>query len=239
MNKEKLFKSFSKKLDSLIETNEIFKYYFQAPYSTSFNFFNKRNTGISIHCGISRVGFVFDDEDYILKIPISLDGDECCKKEVKVYEKAKKEHLDNFFAEPAYIGDYKKDIYYFPIEKVDEYFDVVDNEKNFDSSSFKEKMVPQLVSIWFPMYAYKKATRARIIEASSDIRVSYLQDSFSPLLVENYVGVANTFYETYGEEKYNELSRFLSKMKIDDVHSGNIGMIDKSLVLIDYAGLPL
>ena len=73
----------------------------------------------------------------------------------------------------------------------------------------------------------------------SDIRVSYLQDSFSPLLVENYVGVANTFYETYGEEKYNELSRFLSKMKIDDVHSGNIGMIDKSLVLIDYAGLPL
>ena len=46
-------------------------------------------------------------------------------------------------------------------------------------------------------------------------------------------------YLFYGEEKYNELSHFLSKMKIDDVHSGNIGMIDKSLVLIDYAGLPL
>ena len=40
MDKEKLFESFSKKLDNLIETNEIFKYYFQAPYSTSFNFFN-------------------------------------------------------------------------------------------------------------------------------------------------------------------------------------------------------
>ena len=29
MDKEKLFESFSKKLDNLIETNEIFKYYFQ------------------------------------------------------------------------------------------------------------------------------------------------------------------------------------------------------------------
>lgn len=178
--------------------------------------------------GVSKVAIIPKEKNYVIKIPYygkyrKSNGIKCfdpyfssiskssdyCKSEEIIYNKAKANGLDTFFAEIEQIGKIKSIPIYVQRKAVifeDVYYPEDDEEENLNERE---------VSI------FKTITT-----------------KYSDLVEDEYLPISwmKDFIFSYGELAFDKLYNFLSDNNIQDLHSENIGYICEKPVLVDFSG---
>lgn len=175
--------------------------------------------------GVSKGVLWFDDSDFndiVFKMPFSGLYYDYCDREADFYQAAKKDNVEEFFAETVYLGEakieYKGDIYELPIyaqERVDMDADDIDNALY---SSFIKN--------------YTEDVRNRYDEDSEDYNEAMGEEAIMDAYwSEDSTSIALGLFDN------GALSEFVWREGINDLHEGNIGRrADGSLVMVDYSG---
>ena len=204
---------------------------FNLKHLSQYNFMKKLQAlddNFILASGVSKVAIIPKEKNYVIKIPyygqyrksngikcfdtyfssISKSGDYCKSEEI-IYNKAKANGLDTFFAEIEQIGTIKSIPIYVQRKAVifeDVYYPEDDEEENLNERE---------VSIF-------KTITAKY----SDL----VEDEYLPL------SWMKDFICSYGELAFDKLYNFLSDNNIQDLHSENIGYICERPVLVDFSG---
>ena len=248
MNKQNVFEHFSRVIDNMIDNSLFFPTYFQYPTMLDNNILGNDSddavpNNISIRFGVSRGCIVDDDYDYVVKFDLDPDcAVSCCNREVEIYKAAKNEGLEQYFIEPTYLGTYTRTIQFYDAEDIGRHFNWYDYDESFDDDFAKEEDnfgTIHPVTICVPLYAYAKVSFTMSPPIEQDVYEKYASMvsnySDSPLKERAEV-VAVRFMKDYGEEKFVQLSDFLEAEDVNDIHRGNIGLINNHWVILDYAG---
>ena len=228
-----MFHFFETVLDKALESSVKFRTFVQAHEYVS-DFFVDEHTKVC--CGATRAAIIDDRADFIVKFDIDEDSrhTSLCEKECDVYDDALSNGVERFFAEPKYIGTFKRTFAAFRIQELYEDADFCMSDcgdEDIVRIAEELNLIEVPISISIDLYMYPKATRARHRELSP-VAHSLTR---SPLGIRD-MEVADIFYQEYGEEKFWALSEFLEWEDINDMHFGNIGVVDGHYVIIDYAG---
>ena len=204
---------------------------FNLKHLSKYNFMKKLQAlddNFILASGVSKVAIIPKEKNYVIKIPyygvyrksngikcfdpyfssISKSGDYCKSEEI-IYNKAKANGLDTFFAEIEQIGKIKSIPIYVQRKAVifeDVYYPEDDEEENLNERE---------VSI------FKTITT-----------------KYSDLVEDEYLPISwmKDFIFSYGELAFDKLYNFLSDNNIQDLHSENIGYICERPVLVDFSG---
>jgi len=235
MDRKEVFQHYSEILDDLIDNSEFFQIYFQSCYTLEEDM--KLKNYLQLCTGISRGCLVDSTYDYVVKF--NLDQYSACDKEILIYEGAVRYNVNKFFAEPIYIGTYRKS---FKSYKLCDVLDTIDTW--YDEDDFNEKLprveeecekCPIFISI--DLFAYPRANfNGTEFSFYTEEDEDYARNSESPLKEFN-LAIAAAFIADYGTEDYNRLTDFLYDWDINDIHLGNVGEINNRIVIIDYAGV--
>ena len=204
---------------------------FNLKHLSQFNFMKKLQAlddNFILASGVSKVAIIPKEKNYVIKIPyygkyrksngikcfdpyfssISKSGDYCKSEEI-IYNKAKANGLDAFFAEIEQIGKIKSIPIYVQRKAV------IFEDVHYPEDDEEENLNEREVSI------FKTITT----------KYSYLvEDEYLP------IGWMKDFIFSYGELAFDKLYNFLSDNDIQDLHSENIGYICERPVLVDFSG---
>ena len=204
---------------------------FNLKHLSQYNFMKKLQAlddNFILASGVSKVAIIPKEKNYVIKIPyygvyrksngikcfdpyfssISKSGDYCKSEEI-IYNKAKANGLDTFFAEIEQIGKIKSIPIYVQRKAVifeDVYYPEDDEEENLNEHE---------ISI------FKTITT-----------------KYSDLVEDEYLPISwmKDFICSYGELAFDKLYNFLSDNNIQDLHGGNIGYISERPILVDFSG---
>ena len=204
---------------------------FNLKHLSQYNFMKKLQAlddNFILASGVSKVAIIPKEKNYVIKIPYygkyrKSNGIKCfdpyfssiskssdyCKSEEIIYNKARANGLDTFFAEIEQIGKIKSIPIYVQRKAVifeDVYYPEDDEEENLNERE---------VSIF-----------KTITTKYSDL----VEDEYLPL------SWMKDFICSYGELAFDKLYNFLSDNNIQDLHSENIGYICERPVLVDFSG---
>ena len=204
---------------------------FNLKHLSKYNFMKKLQAlddNFILASGVSKVAIIPKEKNYVIKIPYygvyrKSNGIKCfdpyfssiskssdyCKSEEIIYNKAKANGLDTFFAEIEQIGKIKSTPIYVQRKAVifeDVYYPEDDEEENLNEHE---------ISI------FKTITT-----------------KYSDLVEDEYLPISwmKDFICSYGELAFDKLYNFLSDNNIQDLHSENIGYICERPVLVDFSG---
>ena len=170
----------------------------------------KKVYNFSIEFGTYRHTFIFDDCDWVLKIPrkIGEHNYNDCEIEVMVYKLAEKYGLHHFFAPAAQLASFSCSLGEIPIYVMKKV--VVDEDRVSDH--------------FYSLYDEDS-------EDEEDVSEWY-ENNFDEI-----DATMQAFVDYYGGAEADILQNFLNKVDINDIHSGNVGYDeDDNLIIIDYAG---
>lgn len=204
--------------------------FFQTQYSSDFYEWEKYNgkvieqssdyfdSELYFSSGVSKACFFFENDDYVIKIPFEgVDGaDNYCELEEQNYELAKRNGYEDFFAETKFLMNYKYSEADFEIPIYVSVRADVDPEikDEIESVSWHDISDPQPVK-------------------GDD------EDEFWSLYEMNgiqFPAVKDYFVYKYGEKMLDGFWDFLYNFGINDLHMGNVGLINDKPVFIDYSG---
>ena len=204
---------------------------FNLKHLSQYNFMKKLQAlddNFILASGVSKVAIIPKEKNYVIKIPYygkyrKNNGIKCfdpyfssiskssdyCKSEEIIYNKAKANGLDTFFAEIEQIGKIKSIPIYVQRKAVifeDVYYPEDDEEENLNEHE---------ISI------FKTITT-----------------KYSDLVEDEYLPISwmKDFICSYGELAFDKLYNFLFDNNIQDLHSENIGYICEKPVLVDFSG---
>jgi len=183
---------------------------------------------IQVRAGATRFALIDPYYDWICKADYSTDArGAVCARELSRYEAAKKFGVADLFTPVVYLGTYKREYVAFDVEPYD--YDA-DKRSEYDT---------HVCCVEFDLYGYKKAemnvhTWHAYRNLSDDERNSV--DVYNSPLMERSSDVGAVFLRDYGLAKFNMLDEFCRVHHINDLHGGNIGILDGKIVLVDYAG---
>ena len=204
---------------------------FNLKHLSQYNFMKKLQAlddNFILASGVSKVAIIPKEKNYVIKIPYygkyrKSNGIKCfdpyfssiskssdyCKSEEIIYNKAKANGLDTFFAEIEQIGKIKSIPIYVQRKAVifeDVYYPEDDEEENLNEHE---------ISI------FKTITT-----------------KYSDLVEDEYIPISwmKDFICSSGELAFDKLYNFLSDNNIQDLHSENIGYICERPVLVDFSG---
>lgn len=182
--------------------------YANAEYVKIINYL-KENYNFSVEAGTYRHTFIFDDCDWVLKIPRKIGNHNYndCEIEVMVYKLAEKHGMNHFFAPAAKLVSFNCSLGEIPVYVMKKV--VVDEGRVSDH--------------FYSLYdGYS--------EDEEDISEWY-ENNFDEI-----DATRQAFVDYYGIEA-DILQNFLNNININDIHSGNVGYNeDDNLIIIDYAG---
>lgn len=248
MDKQKIFEHFSKILDNMIDDSLFFQTYFQQPsYIDDIDgAMDDPNVpeGIHVYFGATRGCILDEDCDYVVKFDIDEDAesDSLCEREYSIYHDACAQNMAQYLAPCYRLGTYVKTVQFYRYEEIDQHMNWCD----YDPAEFDENFANhedefgelQPITIYIPLYAYPKASYKfpYCVNDEENERCNIIAHKiFSPLRNRSQ-HVAITFIQQYGEEEYQRFSDFLLEENINDLHTGNCGVVDSHFVIIDYAG---
>ena len=204
---------------------------FNLKHLSQYNFMKKLQAlddNFILASGVSKVAIIPKEKNYVIKIPYygkyrKSNGIKCfdpyfssiskssdyCKSEEIIYNKAKANGLDTFFAEIEQIGKIKSIPIYVQRKAIifeDVYYPEDDEEENLNE---------------------------REISIFKTITTKY-----SDLVEDEYLPISwmKDFICSYGELAFDKLYNVLSDNNIQDLHSENIGYICEKPVLVDFSG---
>ena len=170
----------------------------------------KKDYDFSIEFGTYRHTFIFDDCDWVLKIPrkIGEHNYNDCEIEVMVYKLAEEYGLHHFFAPAAQLASFSCSLGEIPIYVMKKV--VVDEDRVSDH--------------FYSLYDEDS-------EDEEDVSEWY-ENNFDEI-----DATMQAFVDYYGGAEADILQNFLNNIHINDIHSGNVGYDeDDNLIIIDYAG---
>ena len=170
----------------------------------------KKVYNFSVEFGTYRYTFIFDDCDWVLKIPrkIGEHNYNDCEIEVMVYKLAEKYGINHFFAPAAQLASFNCSLGEIPIYVMKKV--VVDEDRVSDH--------------FYSLYDEDS-------EDEEDVSEWY-ENNFDEI-----DATMQAFVDYYGGAEADILQNFLNKVDINDIHSGNVGYDeDDNLIIIDYAG---
>lgn len=231
MDKQAIFQHFTSILNDALASNMCLRSYFMNPYSLEDSI--ECGNGVEIASGVTRGAIIDDNYDWVVKFELNEDhADGLCDKEVEVWEAAKEQNLEDCFAEVAYIGTYEvtMDAY----QTWGEYWECDEDEFLEMMAKYEYKIAPTTISI--PLWAARKAKCGSITgNEPTPEEKTRMRTHESPLAkTSELVGVI--FLRECGQETYDKLTQFCVEHRINDLHRGNVGIIDGKTVFIDYAG---
>ena len=204
--------------------------FFQTQYSSDFYEWEKYNgrvieisrdyfdDNLYFASGASKACFFFEDDDYVIKIPFEDVGEatDYCEIEEQNYDLAKREGYEEFFAETKFLMNYK-----------------------YPKADFE---IPIYVSVRADVNQEIKDE----IESVSSHGVCDPQPfegedenefwSLYELNGTQFPAVKDYFVYKYGEKTLEGFWDFLCNSGINDLHMGNVGLINDKPVFIDYSG---
>ena len=244
MNKREIFNHYSKVIDNLLDSSMWMQAWFQHPSWLDEHICGENHeelpSNISINDGATR-GCIIDDEyDYVVKFDIEDDNfGSACEREEKIYRMAEVYAMNQYLNEIAYIGTYTRTFYFYTWDDIFQCCHY--NESCYDENYFCEELAKHEeemdlceITISIPLYACERAYGYDCGPIDNNL-ISRAQKIQSPLRERN-LAVATAFVRDYGEEEYRLFSEFAIENDINDLHLGNIGMVDGMLKFIDYAG---
>lgn len=249
MNKSAVFSHFSHILDNMIENSLFFDTYFMDPVGIEDIEGSELDeaipANICINFGATRGCIVDENYDYVVKFDVAQDGLECsaCEREVDIYTRAKQHNLHQYFAEVEFLGYYTKTIMFYDLYILTKYieplyyYDPEEFDANFaEHEDEYGELHPITISI--PLYAYRKASShwCGLGRTHDSEKAEEAAKKINSPMRERNLAVAVDFVREYGEDAYQSLTDFMYKENINDLHSGNVGNIDGSLVFIDFSG---
>jgi len=242
MNKSEIFAHYSAIIDDLLDRSMFFDTYFQCPFFLESNIYGDKHdelpSNISICDGATRSCIVDNDYDYVVKFDINEDNyGSACEREAQIYRNAQACSLERYFNEITYIGCYTKTINfydYYDIEQFCEFYGYDAEEFDRTIMEHEDEMTIHPIVISIPLYACRRADEYDCGPIDDGL-VAQAQKIVSPLRNRN-VCVATAFIRNYGMDEYEALSQFALENEINDLHIGNIGEVDGSLILTDYSG---
>ena len=170
----------------------------------------KKDYDFSIEFGTYRHTFIFDDCDWVLKIPrkIGEHNYNDCEIEVMVYKLAEKYGLHHFFAPAAKLASFNCSLGEIPVYVMKKV--VVDEDRVSDH--------------FYSLYDGDSGDEEDVSE--------WYENNFDEI-----DATMQAFVDYYGGAEADILQNFLNKVDINDIHSGNVGYDeDDNLIIIDYAG---
>ena len=170
----------------------------------------KKDYDFSIEFGTYRHTFIFDDCDWVLKIPrkIGEHNYNDCEIEVMVYKLAEEYGVNRFFAPAEKLVSFSCSLGEIPIYVMKKV--VVDEDRVSDH--------------FYSLYDEDS-------EDEEDVSEWY-ENNFDEI-----DATMQAFVDYYGGVEADILQNFLNKVDINDIHSGNVGYDeDDNLIIIDYAG---
>lgn len=246
MNKNEVFNHFSTLLDDMIEGSLFFQTYFQAPcyIEDVHGSIDDVNVPKNVHLyfGATRGCIVDDDFNYVVKFDIDEDSwnDSVCHREADIYSRAVRSGVARYLASCVYLGTFTKTIQFYHYDDIDQHMDWRDyNFTEFNDEFMKhEDDFGNIVSITInvPLYAYPKADYFSMDTSGASAETYNCARRINSPLRERNLSLAIVFIEQYGEEAYVDFTEFMVEENINDLHCGNVGMVNGSFVLIDYAG---
>lgn len=227
-----IFQHYSTLLDKVLQGNSNYwKTWLQAPFSIS-------NTNISksvyVDCGVDRAAIVDTKCDWIVKF--GLESTSPCDNELRLYDMAKHEGVAKYLCKCKYIGTYKRTIQFWDYTVANNFFWTDKDEFEERFSAIKGELGPRTsIQIELPLYAYKRATKADFNFSLSREELEFCDSYHTSPLTHCHKEVAIRFKDTYGIEEFEKFSEFCNKYDINDLHIGNVGMVDGRFVIIDWA----
>ena len=183
--------------------------YANAEYVKIINYL-KEDYNFSVESGSYRHTFIFDDCDWVLKIPrkIGEHNYNDCEIEVMVYKLAEKHGMNHFFAPAAQLVSFNCSLGEIPVYVMKKVY--VDEDRVSDH--------------FYSLYDGDS-------EDEDDVNEWY-DNNFDEV-----DATMQAFVDYYGGMEADNLQSFLNNIRINDIHSGNVGYDeDDNLIIIDYAG---
>lgn len=243
MNKREIFSHYSKIIDELLNSSMWMQVWFQKPSWLDDHICSEDHEElpptVSICDGATRACIIDSDYDYVVKFDIEEDNyGSACEREEKLYFDAIHYGVEKYLNQLVYIGTYTRTMYFYNYDDVTQlcHFHFTYNEEEFcdELEKHEEEMDLHEITISIPLYACKIAYGYDCGPFDNEL-VSKAQKIQSPLRAKN-IAVATAFIRDYGEEEYEAFSNFVIENDINDLHLGNIGLVDGVLKFIDYAG---
>jgi len=227
MNKKAVFEHYCNLLDELREQSLAFQNaLIHMEYAEDYEFENAE-----VACGATRAALIDTQNDYpyIVKWDIDRDewGDSSSEREVEIYREAKEYGLTPYFTEAVYLGEYRRTV------RAHNYNDYC---SDMDNNDFLEKADPdeEEFEISISLYGYERAQcNVSCCAGYSPAELERVSKYNSPL-TQRSESVGILFFMQYGEEVFQKLTDFCMAFDINDLHMGNIGLIDGNVVLTDY-----
>lgn len=231
MDRKSIFQHYSNIIDNLLK-QPFFQIYFQRPYSISDGIERKN---LLIKCGATRGCLIDSDYDYVVKYDIDEGYSD---REIEVYEAAEAAGLGEYFAAPYYLGTYHTTIETYDYREIEDSFNWYDEDEFYEEfNKIKNNLSQYTTVIEIPLYAYEKASNYynswQYYYSQQSEREAKHSDG--PLREHNLM-IAAMFIENYGFTTYEDLNNFLLEWNVNDIHCGNVGIINDRVCLIDYAG---
>ena len=168
---------------------------------------------VSLASGETKIVIIFDDEDWVIKIPFNFAGvkpsykyDDFCHIEAKNYKRAVEENLEKFFAPMYFLGDYEFE----------------DGCCDFSC----------------PIYIMKKIEVNE--DVNSEYAASNYEgdeDDYDDCDFSGEDGAMICLDSSWTVNETINLWDFLCDCNINDVHTGNIGLDENGRYIIcDYSG---
>ena len=242
MTANEIFTHYSDILHKLIAGTPWFANYVQAPYCSEYDgLLNLPD--VSFHCGATRACIVDDNYDWVIKFDVDFDSTESssCEREYRIYQAACRENCDNYLCEVIDLGDFDYHFLAYPQCEVDRYVEWYDDN---GPDEFEEDLNSHIEEIGemddcethLHLYAYRRAIEGCATKVNLSQHERNSLESISSPLKDRNPRIAEMFTTLYGMDEYVRFTDFVVAHHINDLHTGNIGMVDGALKLIDYAG---
>ena len=163
------------------------------------------------------------DDDVVFKFPLltRCKNFDYCRAEVRNYRAAEKAGVAQYFAWTDKLFDVYSEHGYYPI--------YIMAQVDCDEEAITDMMVQTFCE------NNRNPEDEDADEVDEDARQDY-EDRYNSACSGSTEGVDEWFHSTLDCREYAKLDHFLCVNDIDDIHSGNLGFYDGSVVIIDYSG---
>ena len=241
MDKERVFAHYKKILDEMILHSNWFRTFIQRPCYMDQEVFGDGSHipfEVIITTGATRSCIIDTNYDWVIKFDIEEDArGSACEREERLYARAKDYGVNQYFSEVKYLGEYHISFPFYRVYNIElesEYYEDFERDFTENEEHFGKK---ETINIYLPLYAYKKANENPSFESGyvTEDEKTTIREMRSPLS-QRSLAVAFDFFSHYGMEEYSKLTNFLTKCGVNDLHQGNVGVIDDGPIIVDYGG---
>lgn len=173
-----------------------------------------------IENGLSKLVLVFNDLDSVIKIPF-IGND-----------------FDEFYNSQESLNEDDKDCDFYDWDYCGTEYLIYQIAKEYEVEKMFLETKPLCEMNELPIYIQEKAIvgKSQMIEPSENSKQKYDELCMKGKIP--YYNVMESFIEYYGDLLIEKFTKFLERVNLGDLHSGNIGVsrVDNRPIMFDYSG---